>query len=52
MNVITNILGDIVSATANFVVHTLGPWAWDHAMWIAVVVPLIVILAIAKWMWD
>lgn len=52
MNAIDHMLGGIVSATVNFFVHTLAPWAWDHAMWIAVVVPLIVILAIAKWMWD
>ncbi len=52
MGAIEQTLGDTVSWMINFLVNTLAPWAWDNKGWIAVFVPLIVVLGIAKWMWD
>ena len=51
MGAIDNILGDIVDWTGTFLVHTLAPWAWDHKFWFAAILPLIVVVAIVKWMW-
>ena len=52
MDAVGDIVGDIVDWTGSFLVHTLAPWAWEHKIWIAAALPLIVIIAVVKWMWD
>ncbi|MBI4831780.1 MAG: hypothetical protein HY801_09555 [Candidatus Lindowbacteria bacterium] len=49
MGAIENIFGDVVGAVSGFLVHTFVPWAWDHKMWIAALIPFIVVIAIVKW---
>jgi hypothetical protein len=46
--VINNILGSM----GGFLTQTVLPWAWENKFWLAAFIPLIVIIAIAKWMWD
>jgi hypothetical protein len=52
MGSIEHTLSDAVSWMVNFLVHTLAPWAWENKFWIAVFIPLIVVLAVVKWIWD
>ncbi len=52
MKFIEGLLGDAVGWTSNFFLHTFMPWAWDNKMWFAVFIPIIALIAIAKWMWD
>jgi hypothetical protein len=52
MNAIIRTVTDLLSQVAGFFLNAFLPWAWDHKFWFATVVPLIVIVAIAKWIWD
>jgi hypothetical protein len=49
MNAIDNIFSDIVGSLSTFVLQTLLPWAWEHKMWLAALIPFAVVIAIAKW---
>ena len=52
MDAVGDIISTVVDWTGNFLVHTLAPLAWENKFWIAAALPVIVIIAIAKWMWD
>jgi len=52
MNSINHILSDLLGQVSGLFLNTLLPWAWDNKMWIAVVIPLVVTIVIAKWIWD
>ncbi|UCD56334.1 MAG: hypothetical protein JSV16_10910 [Candidatus Hydrogenedentota bacterium] len=49
MNSIDGILSDMVGWMSDFFVHTLLPWAWENKFWIAVALPFIVLIAVARW---
>ncbi|GAB4333003.1 MAG: hypothetical protein Kow0099_04810 [Candidatus Abyssubacteria bacterium] len=46
------IIGDMVDSMGGVFAQTILPWAWEHKFWLAAFIPLLVIIAIAKWMWD
>jgi hypothetical protein len=52
MNAISRIVTDLLNQVAGLFLNTLLPWAWDNKFWVATLIPLIVVIAIAKWMWD
>jgi len=46
--IISNALGDMM----HFIVNGMLPWAWENKFWIIALIPVLAIIAIAKWMWD
>ena len=49
MGFIENTVGNLLGWLANFLVHSLVPWAWDHRLWFIALIPIAGLLAIAKW---
>ncbi len=49
MGFIENIANSIIDWAFPFLTGTFLPWLWDHRLWIAALIPLAVVISIAKW---
>jgi hypothetical protein len=52
MRVVEGVFSDVLGQMSNFIMHSILPWAWDNKFWIMALIPVIALIAIAKWMWD
>ena len=43
---------DAIVWLSRFLIHTLPTWAWEHKVWLIVLIPLVGAIALVKYLWD
>ena len=52
MKVVEGVISDVLGTMTDFLLNGLLPWAWDNKFWFISLIPVMLVIVIAKYLWD